>query len=989
MEPSEIRRQVRHFHDAGFSGFFMHARNGLSTDYLGREWFDAIRAAVDEARSLGMEAWLYDEDRYASGSGSGEIGRDIRLRRRTLEAKLCDRPCYCDGDLAWFAGTICGAALYGVRQLHCGDAIGDGESFLRFFVKYDEPNSWNNGGYYSDMMNPETIRRFIAMTHDRYAERFAGDFGTTIPGIFSDEPNCTNWTDGMMEKFRRRWGVELLPRLPELFFEVDGNSCSGIRWKFHCLRAELLESSFACQIASWCHGHGLKFTGHVFGEEDVVTQARNCGSQMRFIRHLDLPGMDVLSDHQLVYDAAIQTSSVAHQTGVAQCISESFGGSGWEMTLYARKACMDWQLALGVTRFCVHHALYTIRGEAKRDFPPGISFQSSCWEQERKLQDYAELVGKALGEGRPVRPVLVVHPVESTWIWKPLTVYSLQDQIDEGQRLPRLRNALLAAKIGFDYGDEAMMADDGAVADGVLRVGCARYAAVVLPQMRVIRRRTLELLSHFVRQGGRVFYLGEAPQFCDGEECPQLIQGHYCAFSPVSLDELSSELHFVRSVSLSDGEGEPLAPVLASEVAGKDGQRRLFLCNTGTALPLDSQMTAPGSDRRALQFPQVRVRWRGGANAAPMETDFADGRLHAIPDAEYGNGWWQFTTSLGRLQSRLFVACVQPEIAQPGRADMPKAEDLQCIWRSDGPWQYKLNEPNALPLDFAEYSIDGGVWHDGNVREADDAVRRHLGVLERGGEMVQPWKQRYLQDNAKAVPVVLRFHFHCRHCPPALSLALEESDRYRIALNGAAVAKPPRLEWWCDPSLGVVPLPVAALRPGDNLLELHCDFCGAMSGFESLFLLGRFGVDNNCLAAAPMRLIPGDWGLQGFPYYSGKIIYHVDFDDDGGCVNRTFLSVGPWMAAAIAIAVNGNGVPHDFIPPAPLEITHWLKKGANCLEITLYGSRRNAFGPFVSDPGPLIGPYLDFSGRGPAERTTVPYGLMGAIAVFRERSSAE
>ena len=54
-----------------------------------------------------------------------------------------------------------------------------------------------------------------------------------------------------------------------------------------------------------------------------------------------------------------------------------------------------------------------------------------------------------------------------------------------------------------------------------------------------------------------------------------------------------------------------------------------------------------------------------------------------------------------------------------------------------------------------------------------------------------------------------------------------------------------------------------------------------------------------------------------------------------------------------------------------------VDKGTNSLEITLYG-RRHAFGP-----------YLDFSGRGPAERATVPYGLMGAIAVFRERSSAE
>lgn len=71
LEPDELRRQIRVFKDMGFGGFFMHARVGLDTPYLGPEWFSCVRVCVDEAKRLGMNAWLYDEDRWPSGFAGG------------------------------------------------------------------------------------------------------------------------------------------------------------------------------------------------------------------------------------------------------------------------------------------------------------------------------------------------------------------------------------------------------------------------------------------------------------------------------------------------------------------------------------------------------------------------------------------------------------------------------------------------------------------------------------------------------------------------------------------------------------------------------------------------------------------------------------------------------------------------------------------------------------------------------------------------------
>lgn len=44
LEIAELERQIEEMHKAGIGGFFMHARGGLQTPYMGEEWMDAIRA---------------------------------------------------------------------------------------------------------------------------------------------------------------------------------------------------------------------------------------------------------------------------------------------------------------------------------------------------------------------------------------------------------------------------------------------------------------------------------------------------------------------------------------------------------------------------------------------------------------------------------------------------------------------------------------------------------------------------------------------------------------------------------------------------------------------------------------------------------------------------------------------------------------------------------------------------------------------------------
>ena len=80
LEKGELLRQMDVMEQMGFGGFFMHSRSGLITEYMGDEWFDCINALADAGAKRGLEAWLYDEDRWPSGSCGGKVTEDERLR---------------------------------------------------------------------------------------------------------------------------------------------------------------------------------------------------------------------------------------------------------------------------------------------------------------------------------------------------------------------------------------------------------------------------------------------------------------------------------------------------------------------------------------------------------------------------------------------------------------------------------------------------------------------------------------------------------------------------------------------------------------------------------------------------------------------------------------------------------------------------------------------------------------------------------------------
>ena len=71
LDEKELKRQVEILEEMGFGGAFMHSRCGLSTEYMSEEWLAYIEATANAFADKNMQGWLYDEDRWPSGSCGG------------------------------------------------------------------------------------------------------------------------------------------------------------------------------------------------------------------------------------------------------------------------------------------------------------------------------------------------------------------------------------------------------------------------------------------------------------------------------------------------------------------------------------------------------------------------------------------------------------------------------------------------------------------------------------------------------------------------------------------------------------------------------------------------------------------------------------------------------------------------------------------------------------------------------------------------------
>ena len=981
LDPEELRRQIRILHRMGLGGFFMHSRVGLNTPYMGDEWMKCVGACIDEAEKLDMQAWLYDEDRWPSGAAGGLVTKNPKHRMRQMTMSVLDQP----AGLAWtkdvlaaFTATVADGRATAVARLARGSRprkLSKGQSILVFRELTTPCADWYNGYTYLDTMSREAVAEFIRVTHEAYRKQFGQEFGGRVPGIFTDEPNYGNhrgsvfygetaervpWTPSIPKDFRRRFGCDLLDSLPELFLVVDGQVDSRVRWQFHELITSLFVDAFSKQIGRWCQRAGLEHTGHVLSEGRLGGQTDVAGSCMRFYEYMQAPGMDLLTEYSREYVTAKHVASDARQFGRKWRLTETYGCTGWDFSWAGHKALGDWQAALGINLRCQHLSWYTMLGEAKRDYPAGIFYQSPWWSHYKKVEDYFARVHVAMTRGKEVRDVLVVHPVESMWLLYAKAAKAEQDALQDG--FWKLRDSLLAANLDFDYGDEDILARHGSVrktADGpILRIAKADYRVAVVPPMRTIRRSTLALLQKFRDAGGQVVFAGPAAERVSAQpsEAARKLASQ-CTQAPARGERLAAAVEPAgRRVSIADAQGRQIVSTLYCLREDAEAMY-LFIANTGHDHFGRKQDDSMVRDR-TLAFDDVRVSVAADTRLAPVELDCETGRILATDARRAGEGW-EIRTSFPAIGSRMFVL---PKKALRAKV-LPQRTETTVATRTLSPktWAVQLSEPNVLVLDYPRFKIAAGSWQKAaEILVVDRAVRESLGIPLRGGHMAQPWT-RPTPENPRSTRVALRYTFHVDALPSgSLQLALERPDTFDVRLNGGSpVDTDTAGGWWVDTSLRTLTLDPADLRLGENTLDLLCRYDETHSGLEMVYLLGAFGVTVKGLSAtvtaAPASLKLGDWTHQGLPFYSGSVTYTTRLQPKLAKGQHLVVQVGEFRGTAVRVLLDGQEAGLVAWPPYELDLTDALAARARessapiTLGIEILGHRRNSHGPMHLD----------------------------------------
>ena len=73
LDKDILLEQIDIMKKMGMGGFHMHVRTGMDSPYLNEEFMDFIKTCVEKAKEEDMLAWLYDEDRWPSGTAGGIV----------------------------------------------------------------------------------------------------------------------------------------------------------------------------------------------------------------------------------------------------------------------------------------------------------------------------------------------------------------------------------------------------------------------------------------------------------------------------------------------------------------------------------------------------------------------------------------------------------------------------------------------------------------------------------------------------------------------------------------------------------------------------------------------------------------------------------------------------------------------------------------------------------------------------------------------------
>ncbi len=576
-EEQVLRREIDRICSCGIRAVCVEARP--HDDFCGPGWWHDMDIVLDEAKSRDMKVWILDDRHFPTGYANGLIEKKYPERKKqylacstadifgarhtlTLDVKRMCKPAigfweignpvdYAEREnntlLALVALRFAEGGAFQEEAVDLTACCVGGRAVFtlpegqwRVHALY---RTRTDGGdeTYINMLDSVSAHTQIEGVYEAHYARYAGQFGKTIAGFFSDEPQLGNlrdqafdtrlgrpkmplpWSGELEELLRARWGGRFGTMLPLLFAPTaERREEPQARYDYMDCVSRLYAKNFARPIGEWCRAHGVEYIGHVVEDNSVHSRlGLGAAHWFRAMEGQDMAGIDVIGG-QYCFGAPVQErkgmvtadgaffhyalgklgASAGHldprKQGRTMC--ELFGAYGWGFGVRNMQYLLDHLLSKGVNRLVPH--AFSMAEYPDPDCPPHFYARghNPQFPFFAALMRYANRLCGMFSGGTHVSSVAVLYDAELDWA---------------GERMPMqdLCRALTEAQIEFDIVSLDMLRDlasyHGRVSGGALELNGVRFGALLVPRADFVPQDLLRFAESHA--GFPVFFVGGRP----------------------------------------------------------------------------------------------------------------------------------------------------------------------------------------------------------------------------------------------------------------------------------------------------------------------------------------------------------------------------------------------------------------------------------------------------------------------------------------------
>lgn len=560
-------------------------------DFCGEKWWEDMDIILDEARKRKMQVWILDDSHFPTGYANGgledkpdemcrqsiccriyetkeghmHIGKEEILHPQAFQKSMIENytmekvPRQFDDDRL--------IAIYAARQKEDGIVEVQCRIDLKPFIKengldWEAPEGkWKiyvlhlsrNQGYhrsYINMMNYDSCRVLLDEVYEKHYQHYKEDFGTTIAGFFSDEPELGNghmyemddpfgtmndypWSAELEKELEKSLG-DAYPSLLALLWETgaDQELTARVRYAYMNAVTMLVKDDFSMQIGSWCRQHGVQYIGHLI--EDDNHHSRTGSSLGHYFRGLlgqDMAGIDDIGGQVFPQgeDISYNRGVLQHRNGEfyhymlgklassaaaiepwkhGNSVCEIFGNYGWSEGVRLEKYLADHFLVRGINHFVPH--AFSAKEFPDADCPPHFYAHGNNPQYRHfgYLMRYMNRVCELISGGRHISPVAVLYHGEGDWTGNHMTS-------------EKIGHVLADAQIEYDIIPQDVFREKETYGVSIskkrLKVNSQDYKVLLVPFMQYV---TVDLARAILELSGEnipVIFVGERPQgICTG-----------------------------------------------------------------------------------------------------------------------------------------------------------------------------------------------------------------------------------------------------------------------------------------------------------------------------------------------------------------------------------------------------------------------------------------------------------------------------------------